>query len=154
VTFGISGSVRGANELEALAKACKATGDGQLRKDLLAGIRKAAKPVADSIKETMRDELPHGGGLNEWAASAKIAPRTRTSGKNAGVRITGTKSGHDFEAINEGTIRHPVWDKGGWAEQSIPSGTWDRGGEKAASKVVSALDAVLDETAARIARSV
>lgn len=155
MAFGVSASVRGATDLEQLARAVKATGNGQLRKDMLKGLRVAAKPVVTAIKDEMRDELPHGGGLNEWAASAKIAPRTRTAGKNAGIRIVGTKAGHDFKAINDGRIRHPVrGNRSVWVLQSIPAGTWDDGGRKALPKVLADLKDVMDDTAARIARSV
>jgi hypothetical protein len=154
VAFGVDARVEGAEQLVALARAVKATGDGQLRKDMLAGLRKAAKPIADAVKNDYRDGLPKTGGLNEFVASARIAPRTRTSGKNAGLRIVATKSGHDMQAIESGLIRHPTYGHQPYVSQSVEAGLGEKGVQKAAPEATRDIEASMQDTLSRIRRSV
>jgi hypothetical protein len=153
MAFGIDVEIRGAAQLERLAAVVKLTADKELRKDMLAGIRAAARPMATSIKTEAAAVLPHTGGLNEWVAKSPISPRTRTSGKNAGVRITGRKTGHDLEAINRGRVRHPVFGHNAWVSQSVDAGWWERGAMKQADTVRRDLLVAMERVAAKIARS-
>jgi hypothetical protein len=153
VSFGIDVEVTGAVQLVRLAAAVKLYGDKELRKDMLRGLRAAAKPMAMSIKEEAAADLPHTGGLNEWVAKSSITPRTRTSGKSAGVRITGRKSGHDLEAINRGRVRHPVFGHNTWVSETVSSGWWERGALKQEDTVRRDLIVAMEEVAAKIARS-
>lgn len=122
---------------------------------MLRGIRNGVKPVAASIKEEARDTLPKGGGLNEWVAASKMSPRTRLTGKSAGVRIVTRKAGHDIEAINRGSVRHPVFgNRSAWSDQSVAPGFVDNGGMKKAPEAARAIDVVMHEVAAKIAASV
>lgn len=156
MAFGADVRITGADQLARLAAAAKAAGNGQLRKDLLKGLRLAAKPVAESIKDQARSDLP--GGLGESYGSAKLAPRTRTTGKGAGVRIQGPKKGQgaDMGRVNDtGQVGHPVFgNRAVWARNSVPSGFAERGGEQAAPTARLAMTAVMQETVARISRSV
>jgi len=153
VAFGIDVQVTGAEQLVRLAAAVKLTGDKELRKDMLRGLRAAAKPMVASIKEEAVADLPHTGGLGEWVAKSRISPRTRTTGKSAGVRITGAKSGHDLEAINRGQLRHPVFGHNRWVSQTVSSGWWERGAMREAGAVRRDLIVAMEEVAARLARS-
>lgn len=146
--------VKGADQLVALAAAAKAV-DSQLRKDLLKGIRLAAKPVTEDLKESARENLPAEGGLNEFTASARFAVRTRATGKQAGVRIAATNKGHDIEATNKGAFRHPVYgNRKNWVLQRIAGGWWDKGAEKSEDRVRREVLEVMDGIAKRIDRAV
>lgn len=158
MTFGIDARVTGAEDLVRLAKAAKATGDGQLRKDMLRGIRNAAKPVADGIREQYADEMPKRGGAADWYGGMKISPRTRTTGKSAGVRLQGPRRGRGADAgrVNDsGVIRHPVHgNRDVWADTPVRAGVAGRGADRAAPRARDDMEEVLRDTAARIARSV
>jgi hypothetical protein len=154
VAVGITAKVQGAEQLVAVARAVKDAGDSEIRKDLLRGIREGVRPVGEAMREEYRDGLPHGGGLNEAMAAAKVSPRTRTSGRNAGVRLVYTSSGHDMEAVEAGEIRHPVYGHGPWVSQSVPSGLGEQGVAKAAPRAMDAVQEAMQETLRRIARMV
>jgi hypothetical protein len=132
----------------------KDAGDREIRKDLLRGIRDGVRPVGEAMKEEYRDGLPHGGGLNEAMAAAKISPRTRTSGKSAGVRLVYTSPGHDMPAVERGQIRHPVYGHGPWVSQTVPSGLGEKGVEKSMPKALDAVQEAMQDTLRRIARMV
>lgn len=100
--------VKGAEQLARIAGAVQNTAPG-MRKHLLAAIRKEVKPLIQELKEAARDELPQAGGLNEFWVKSSFSARTRTSGKLAGVRLVGSKKGHDILAVNAGFFRHPVF---------------------------------------------
>jgi hypothetical protein len=125
----------GANQLADLAKDLKSVGDKDLRKELLKGLRNAAKPLAKEVAPRVaREGLPKHGGLNEFVASSKFGVRTRTTGQGAGVRIVGKKGTHDLAAMDRGRLRHPVWKRASerhrsavWVTQLIEPGWWTKG---------------------------
>jgi len=145
--------VTGAEQLVALARAAKAV-DGTLRKELLSGLRNAAKKSIPEFQDSARETLPSSGGLADQVASSKFAARTRTTGSSGGVRVVATWGGHDIAATNAGMLRHPVFGSGTWVLQQIEPGWWDRAGERAAPGTQRELFEVMEETNRRIARSV
>lgn len=150
-------SVKGANQLADLARDLKSEANGrEIRRDLLKGIRDAAKPLAkEAAPKAAREGLPKKGGLNEYVASSKFAVRTRTSGKSAGVRIVGSKPPkHDLAAMDRGALRHKVYGHDVWVHQSITPGWWTDGmsDEVVLAAMRKEVLAVLDEVARRIAR--
>lgn len=137
---GSSDAVAGAEELEKVGRRLVEIGDNQLRKQLLKGIRTAAKPLVEDIRESARDQLPHRGGLAELIAKSKMGIRTRLSG-NVSVRLVAT-SPHDLDQLNRGKLRHPVFgDRENWATQDVPKGWFDKPVEKREPAI---RDAVLD----------
>jgi hypothetical protein len=146
--------ITGANQLAALAKDLKAAGDKDLRKELLKGLRNAAKPLAkEAAPKAAREGLPKRGGLNEYVAASKFAVRTRTTGQGAGVRIVGAKKGHDIKATDEGEFRHPVFGGKTWVVQHIKPGWWTDGMSDPVvlEPMRKELIAVMDEVARKIA---
>lgn len=114
--------IDGAEKLARVAGAVQNTAP-ELRKDLLRGLRAAAKPAVKEIKAEARSTLPQRGGLAEWIAKSTIGLRTRTSGKSAGLRIEGRKSGHDLDALDRGRLRHPLFgNRRHWFQQDIKPG--------------------------------
>jgi hypothetical protein len=111
--------VVGANELAELAAKLKRAGNNELRKELLRGIRTAARPMV--TREAARRELPRRGGLAERIAKSKITTRTRTSRTRPGVRVVGM-SGYDLDAIDKGVVRHPTYGHGPWVAQRVKAG--------------------------------
>lgn len=153
--------VTGADQCRALGLALKAAGEeGKgLRRELLASMRAAEKPLADAARKSARANLPKAGGLNEWVATSKITARNSLSGRGAGVRLVakkpgGSKGSHDLEALDAGTFRHPVYGhRKTWVTQSIPAGWWTTALFKASPRVQLELLAAIRITNERIARS-
>lgn len=115
-------SVKGADDLGALAKRIKEIGDKTLRKELLRGIREATKGTKARIKANALAELPSRGGLAKRVAASKIATKTRTTAKVTSVRITAANA-YEVKKMNEGKVRHPVHgNRKLWVNQSIKAG--------------------------------
>lgn len=117
--------MRGASQLEDIGRRLKETGDKELRRDLLRGINRALKPAKAAVKAAALRDLPQGGGLNRVIGTSRIGSRTRTSGRNPAVFLTGKKSGHDLRAIDRGKVRHPVFgNRNVWVLQDVKPGWW------------------------------
>ena len=115
--------VDGAERLAKVAGAIARNTPNTLRKELLRGMRAAAKPAVKHVKEAAVRDLPHAGGMGQFAKKSTIGVRTRTSGEGAGVRIIAVKKGHDVAAIDRGRLRHPTFgNKKSWHTQSVKPG--------------------------------
>jgi hypothetical protein len=127
VADGVEVRITGANQLRALARDLKEAGGPArgLRRELLAAMRLAGKPLVDAAKESARAHLPRKGGLNTWVADgSKIAVRNRVAATNTvGMRIVATKGNHDLEDMDTGSIRHPVFGhRTTWVSQDVYQG--------------------------------
>lgn len=119
--------VLGAGQLERLARDLKVNGERNLRRQMLAGLRRTASPLKVIAKKAALERLPKSGGLNEFVAASTFSIRSRTTGQNVGVKLTGRKRGHDIRSTDAGRLRHPVFARGGgsenvWVNQSITPG--------------------------------
>jgi hypothetical protein len=114
-------TVKGQRDLAQVAAALKASGNRDLRKELLRGIREQGKPAIADIRTNARTQLPGRGGLADIIAGSKFAVRTRATGTSPRVRLTGT-SRHDVTALDEGTLRHPVYGSKRWTAQKVTPG--------------------------------
>lgn len=150
--------IRGTDDLERVARALKAAGDATLRKELLAGIRKAGKPVVDDVKAGGLATIPSHGGLAKRITTG-IGVRTRLLGSGAGVQIRkgGAYRGAASSLDDSGTFRHPVYgNRSVWVQQSAPGakGWFTEEIEKRAPEFRKHIEQVLTDTANKIARSV
>ena len=115
--------VTGAAQLANLSRSLKAAGRGELRRELLRGIRQATAPAKTAIPESARVTLPRRGGLNETVASGlKVTSRASLSGAEARVRIVAVDPPrHDIHSMNLGRLRHPVYgNRDNWVTQAVP----------------------------------
>lgn len=104
-----------AEDLFMLSRQLKAAGKVGLRKNIAKGVKVGTAPAAAAIRTYLRTEMPKGGGLNEWLASARITTSVLTGPKSAGVVLRDNKSGHDLKAINRtGKVRHPTRSGPNW----------------------------------------
>lgn len=143
-------SITGANKLAAVTRRLKATGQSGLKRDMLRGLRAAAKPLPEVARASALETLPKKGGLNEVVASQKFAVRTRTSGRNPGVRVVGVSKEH-LRAMDAGRLSHPVFgNRNVWVKQKIKPGWWTVPLTAQAPAVRARLLAVLAETARKI----
>ncbi len=121
--------ITGAQELRILGRALKDAGDKQLRRELFRAAQRTTRPVKAAIKQSAKDTLPTGGGLNLWTAQLGIKTRTAVSGRNVGVTITGKKNGHDVRKINAGRVRPRYWGRQLAPPsriQNVTPGFWDK----------------------------
>jgi hypothetical protein len=147
-------SLRGAEALERLARLLKETGNGELRKELLRGIRTAARPMIPQVRAEARRRLPHRGGLAADIAKSKLAVRTRASGEKTGVRIS-AQGRRSLREIDRGSVRHPVFgNRKVWVGQKVTSGFFTEPLEHDADEVRTALRHVMGDVARRIERGI
>ena len=147
---------QGARELETVARRMKAVGRGDLRKELLKGIRVAAKPAVQDVKASARANLPRRGGLADQVARSSFGVRTRLTGNSAGVRIAGTsRSVKSLRAINEGRLRHPVFgNRKVWREQRLEPGFFTDPIEKRAPEIRRGIQQVMTKIANDVERGI
>lgn len=147
--------IRGSVELERVSRRLKEVGDTELRKQMLAGLRREGKPLIDAVKASVGDYLPTGGGAADAVRSSSFGVRTRTSGPRASVRIVGVgRRVNDLRRINAGTLRHPVFgNREAWVSQRIRPGFFDRPMESRKPLVQSRMQRVLEDIARRVERS-
>lgn len=120
-------SIRGAEDLERLAKQLKEAGRNDLRKELLAGIRASVKPIISDIRDRIRERLPSSGGLADRVATATISARTRLTGKSAGVSLIGKRGKSMLSRLNEGILKHPLYgNRSHWHTQAVEPGWFDK----------------------------
>lgn len=145
--------ITGAEELEALSRRLKASAAGDLRKELLKGIRESGKPTVRDVKASARERLPHSGGLAAKVAGSTFGLRTRTSGNTVGVRIVGnSRSVKSLRALNSGVLRHPVFGHDVWVSQNIAPGFFSDPIEKDADHIRDSIRAAMAEVARKLER--
>jgi len=141
----------GSEQLAALAARLKVTGEKGLRTQLLRGLKSGAEPLVKKVADAAREQLPHGGGLNEQVAGQKVKVQVRTGARTAGVRMTTTAP--DTSQTDSGFVRHPVYgNRKKWVTQQIPAakGWWSQTLADGGSDVTPELLKVMEETATAI----
>jgi len=135
VPVDVTVTTRGADKLRRVAVAIKASGDKELRRELLRGMQRGGRPLKDAARRGALERLPRRGGLAERVASSKFGVRTSTTGKGASVRVVG-RSGYDLQGMDDGLIRHPVrGNRKVWVSQPVKPG-WFSDAEEAAAPAV------------------
>lgn len=143
-------TVGGADDFLKLSKALKHAARGELRKELNKGMRDGAKPLIPLVKAAARDQLPHGGGLNELVAREPMRVQTRT-GRDPGVRVVVGKKRGGARATNRGVIRHPVFgNREQWAEQKVTDGWFDDTLKQHGKDVIPALEQAMERIVDKI----
>lgn len=136
--------VRGAEQLEQLARRLRQVGDKGLNRRFSAGLNRAAKPLKEAAKASARSRLPARGGLAARVVGAKYSTRRRRDG----IRITARAGTQrvDLEALDRGEVRHPVFgDRRVWVRQRVVPGWWTRPMQDGAPAVRRELERVMDE---------
>jgi hypothetical protein len=112
--------VSGAMELDALARRLREAGDRTLLTELRRGLTKATKPIGPAIQGNLRGHIPSG-----FRPTLSKALRFKTSVKTQGrlvavtfvVTAEGSKEMRKVGAMDEGTLRHPVWGRYRYSKQ-------------------------------------
>jgi hypothetical protein len=141
-----------AADLRRLARDLDAAGS-KLRRQIPKGMRKAAAVMIPDIRASAAGRLPKRGGLNTYVAESAIGVRVNTGARSTGVTIVGRRSKRggavDLEALNEGTVRHPVFRTGKWVQEKVNPGFWDDPVQKHEATVHDALVGVIDDIRVR-----
>jgi hypothetical protein len=141
---------RGAEDLDRLGKRLKAMGDGGLRSELLAGIRKAAKPLPQAVRASALEKLPQRGGLAARIAGSRMSTRTRLSGNNVGVRFE-AKGVYNLRRMDRGQVRHMAFgNPKSWHTQEIPEGWFSQPIEDIAPDVRDDVNEAMSNVADKI----
>jgi hypothetical protein len=143
--------VSGVEDFLKLSKALKAAGRSGVRKELNKGMRNAAKPIIPKIREALREEMPHSGGLGDFLAGKPISVVTRT-GSDPGVFALIKKQDPRLES--QGRLPHPVFGRKPFVVQQVRSGVVGDAVEKAAPDVLQAIEGVLQTFIDDIAKEV
>lgn len=93
-------------ELPLLAKRLKAAGMVGVRSEMVAGLRRAARPLIPDIQASARANLPRRGGMNTFMAAKRPSVSVRTGASSAGVSIRYRGKGSYSDT---GEWRHPVF---------------------------------------------
>jgi len=135
--------IRGAEQLAALSKRCKAAGEqGKgFRKEVLRGIQRSTKAPKAETTRVAGSELPQRGGLAAEVARAKLSTRTRSTGKNVGVQIIA--KGKYIRSTDRGFIR---------GTQRVPEGWFTETMQNAAPSVRKEIIDAMESVARQIAR--
>lgn len=148
-------TVRGAEKLAKLAGAVQQYAP-ELRKELLREIRTGVRPLLPKIRNEATETLPSRGGLAGIVADAQYVVRTRTSGKQVGVRVEGRLPGHDLRSIDRGNLRHPVFARAGrrrtWVGQRVAQGFFSRPANYAKPDLQGAVIEAMEKVATTIER--
>jgi hypothetical protein len=117
--------IRGAEEFGVLSRRLKEAGDKGLRKELYAGLNRAAQPAKAAVRPNVLAEMPKRGHLAEFlSSSTKVTQSNRGAGRNPGVTIR-SKSPHNIRKIDKGNLRHPVFgSRKVWVAQAVPAGAF------------------------------
>lgn len=139
--------VVGAEKFLMLSKRLKNAGELGLRNELNKAIRVAAQPLIGQTRAAARSQLPRRGGLAELVAREPQRVQVRTGAKTAGVRIVVGKRRGGAQAANNGVIRHPVFGRQVFVNQSVPAGWFDKTLNGSAATVVPAVRAAMKAVA-------
>lgn len=149
-------SVRGADKFGALAKALRAAGDKELKKELYRGINRAVKPLTEDVKRGTPKYLPRRYAF-ELAKSLKVRARRR-AGRDPSVRLVGqakTPRGkdRDLASLNRGRLRHPLYgNRRYWYDQDVSPNWWDDPLFEGVGAVREEIVRVIDEVGDKIAK--
>ncbi len=132
-----------------LSKQLKAAGQTDLRKALTKGIRQAVRPLVKDSRAAARRRLPQSGGLAALVARSPQKIQVRTGQNTYGVRIVVGKAKSAARSTDLGVIRHPVFGRGTFVSQRVPSGWFSDTAEAAQPRIVREVGDVVDDVARR-----
>jgi hypothetical protein len=141
--------VTGVRGFTALARRLRQMDNPELKKRFYSGINRAAKPLIPAVRRSAATRLPKRGGLAKKIAGSSITTKRRMTGNAAGVRIVGM-NGYDIGSINRGRVRHLVYGKTPWVNQSVKPLFWDEPMEQGAPAAKQALERVMRDVVKEI----
>jgi hypothetical protein len=106
--------------------------------DVSDGLRRVVRDIPDELRRTFPDaaraKMPRRGGLAEIVARADLNVDAGGSDDRPQVTVRANGKGISLAALNAGDLRHPVWGRGRFVAQRVPSGMWQDACEAAAKR--------------------
>jgi hypothetical protein len=112
--------IRAHDDLRALGKALRESGQKHLRPGVFKAIQTATKPLKAEISRSAEATLP--GGLGDLVADLKIVTQSRLVGRSVGVRIVSSRSKAQHQAARRRAVARRLGTK------RAPKGTKVRAG--------------------------
>jgi hypothetical protein len=150
--------ITGTEEFVRVAKALNAQGSAGkgLKREMMAAIKKAAKPMEDEVRDHVGQYLP-SGYAPVIAKGLVVRPSQATRGRSIGLKLVGHAKGRSkrrhIKVIDGGTLRHPVWGRAPWVDQSVKPGFWSKPLAAAREKPAKEIRRVIQEVARKIERA-
>lgn len=145
--------IRGSADVDALVRRIRTHGDAKaLRKELMAGLNRVTKGTREDMKASIPPSLPSRGGLAALVHARTSLTASAVAGRNAGVRINARSRSYDLRQMNAGRLRHPVFGRGPWVEQTagVNPGFLDEAFEKDKPTITRGIQRVLDDVARKV----
>lgn len=147
--------VRGAEQLAAIAKQLKDTGEKDLRRAFLASITKSTEPLRRrDLPASARRTLPRRGGLGDLVAKSKMRQTRRLTGRAVGLRVAAVNPNLQLRKLDEGQVRHPVFARPGrarvWVRQPVTPGWFTKPAEAAAPQIRADVERAMQDVANKI----
>jgi hypothetical protein len=146
-----------AAELAEIARRLREAGEGGLRREMTAAIKRAADGVPPQIRERMPDYLPdrYAGTLN---ADLATGVSVRTAGPDPSVAVYGRVRSwrrRRLRRIDDGFLAHPLFgDRQHWFLQRVTPGWFTGPAEDAAPAVRAEIERALDGVKDQIWRGI
>jgi hypothetical protein len=137
-------------KLDLVVRTLRDLGDRELQRELFRGVNRVTEQLKQDARESALRKLPRRGGLAERVAGAKLSTRRR-GGRNPGIRVTASGMGQ-LGALDRGQVRHPVYGDEPWVVQQVTPGWFSEPMEAGRDDVARALEELLDDLAAQLAR--
>lgn len=142
-----------AQNLDLVAKVLRDIGDKELSRELYRGLNRVTADLKKDAKAEALKRLPSRGGLARRVASSRMATK-RLYGANPGLKITASGKAQ-LPAMDEGTVRHPVYgNRSTWVDQQVSGGWFSEPMFEGRDEIRSALDDLLEDLAAKAARKI
>lgn len=141
--------LRGADQLQALSVRLKDLGDKELKREFSKAISAATKPLVQDLRQSARETLPKKGGLNERVARSQIRTVRRASSRTQGIRVV-AKNPYALGRLDQGRVRHPVFGRNVWVDQTVKSGWWTRPTEAIGPDVIRSVNAAMRNMARKL----
>jgi hypothetical protein len=142
-----------ARSLNAVAVRLREIGDGGLARELSRTIGDAVAPLKGRIRAGLKPHLPDPYA-EVLDADLKIRRSSSTSGEEARVTVLASADGtkkRKLRQLDDGFLRHPVFGnrKVTWPTQAVEPGWFTGPVEDAVPQVRDAIEAALDDVAAK-----
>jgi hypothetical protein len=147
--------VTGEEKLTRLAAVLADHADGKaLKNKLRKGIRAETGDITKDQRASLASGLPkRGGAAATISGESKFSTRTGLAGRGVSVDIVDSWKGHDMPAIDDGTLRHPLYgNRKHWYDTRIKRNLLTKPFLKHRRGIERRIIVGLDELAAEIAR--
>lgn len=147
--------VRGKEQLTRVADVLSGHAEAKtIRRRVSKVIRGEADGITRDQRAGLAAKMPHHGGLaGALSSEGRFSVRTALAGRGVGVTIVDSWKGHDIKAIDEGSVRHPLYgNRRYWFTQRVPARVLTNAFMKRRVRVLAGMVRQLDVLAEEIAR--